>query len=108
MLEMVKKNLTGTKDKLLPVSYRIEGSTKFLIRHLAIEYGVKQNELVREILKAFIDEAAGDFKVKHELGDLIWKTENSFDQTEESPFGVYTEWTRMMFKNGHLSDDGVE
>lgn len=103
MLDNVKENLSGTKDKLVPVSFRIEGSTKLLIEHMARQYGVKQNELVREILKAFIDEAAADFKVPHTLGDLTWCTKNSFDETEESYFGVYTEHVRTLFANGHYS-----
>ncbi|MGB5966666.1 MAG: hypothetical protein WBG65_14180 [Sulfurimonadaceae bacterium] len=103
MLDIVKENLSGTKDKLVPVSFRIEGSTKLLIEHMAHQYGVKQNELVREILKAFIDEAAGDFKVKHELGDLTWCTKNCFDETDESPFGFYTDHVRSAFSNGSYS-----
>lgn len=108
MLDNVKANLSGTKDKLVPVSFRIEGSTKLLLDHMAHEYGVNKNELVREVLKAFIDEAEGDFKVKHELGDLTWCNKNSFGETEESYFGVYIDWVRNAFEKGFFSDTEAE
>jgi len=109
MLDVVKSNLSGTKDKLVPVSFRIEGSTKLLLEHMAHQYGVKTNELVREVLKAFIDEAESDFTVPHTLGDLTWKTTPYFLTGEdESPFGVYIEWVRDAFENGFFNDDGAE
>ena len=108
MLENVKKNLSTSKDKLVPVSFRIEGSTKMLFEHLAHQYGVKPNELLRVVLNAFIDEAADDFKVPHDMGAITWNTEQSFDGIEESTFGAYTEWVRHVFEVGFLSDKEAE
>jgi len=101
MLENVKSNLSTSKDKLVPVSFRIEGSTKLLLEHLAAHYGVKTNELIREIFKAFIDEAADDFEVPNELGDLTWDTT---DPNGSSSFGEYTDFIRNLFEIGAFQE----
>ena len=60
MLEKVKKELSSQKEKLEPISLRIEASTKTAISLLSASYDVKSNELIRIILKAFIDEAINE------------------------------------------------
>lgn len=57
MLERVKAKLEGSKEPLVPISLRIEASTKTGFSVLATSYGVKSNELIRYVLQAFIEEA---------------------------------------------------
>jgi hypothetical protein len=60
MLEKVKKELANQKEKLEPISLRIESSSKTALSMLSASYDVKSNELVRIILKAFIEEALNE------------------------------------------------
>jgi hypothetical protein len=57
MLERVKQKLESSKTPLVPISLRIEESSKTAISLLSDSYGVKSNELVRYILQAFVEEA---------------------------------------------------
>lgn len=60
MLEQVKKELANQKEKLDPISLRIESSSKTAMTILAASYDVKTNELIRIILKSFIQEAINE------------------------------------------------
>lgn len=60
MLERVKEELAKNKESLVPISLRVEASTKTALTILAASYDVKSNELVRIILKAFIEEAINE------------------------------------------------
>lgn len=60
MLEKVKRELDTQKEKLEPLSLRIEASTKTALSILSASYDVKSNELIRIILKAFIQEAINE------------------------------------------------
>jgi hypothetical protein len=66
MLERVKQKLESSKSPLVPISLRIEESSKTAISLLADSYGVKSNELVRYILQAFVEEA------QNELVTSVW------------------------------------
>jgi hypothetical protein len=57
MLEKVKEELASQKEKLEPISLRIEASTKTALTILSSSYDVKTNELIRIILKTFVQEA---------------------------------------------------
>ncbi len=60
MLEKVKQELATHKEKLEPISLRIEASTKTALSVLSASYDVKSNELIRIILKTFIQEAISE------------------------------------------------
>ena len=60
MLEKVKQELSTQKEKLEPISLRIEASTKTALTVLSASYDVKSNELIRIILKSFIQEALNE------------------------------------------------
>lgn len=57
MLDRVKQKIELAKEPLVPISLRIENSSKTAISLLAVNYGIKTNELIRYILQAFIEEA---------------------------------------------------
>lgn len=57
MLDKVKAKLAGSKEPLVPISLRIETTSKTAISLLAGSYGVKSNELIRYILQSFVEEA---------------------------------------------------
>jgi hypothetical protein len=60
MLDRVKQKLESSKTPLVPISLRIEESSKTAISLLSDSYGVKSNELVRYILQAFVEEAQNE------------------------------------------------
>jgi hypothetical protein len=68
MLDKVKQKLEASKSPLVPISLRIEESSKTAISLLADSYGVKSNELVRYVLQAFVEEAHSE--LVHSLFDL--------------------------------------
>lgn len=60
MLDKVKQKLEASKEPLVPISLRIENSSKTALTLLAVNYGVKTNELIRYIFQAFIEEASNE------------------------------------------------
>lgn len=60
MLDRVKQKLSSSKEPLVPISLRIEASSKTAIWLLSQSYGVKTNELIRYILQAFVEEALNE------------------------------------------------
>lgn len=73
MLEKVKQKLEASKEPLVPISLRIESSSKTAISVLADSYGVKSNELIRYIFQVFIEEAWNEpvNNGESKLGELL-------------------------------------
>lgn len=60
MLEKVKQKLNGSREPLVPISLRIEASSKTALYLLSQSYGVKTNELIRYIFQVFVEEALNE------------------------------------------------
>lgn len=57
MLDKVKQKLSSSKEPLVPISLRIEASSKTALWLLSQSYGVKTNELIRYVFQSFVEEA---------------------------------------------------
>ena len=116
MLEKVKQELATHKEKLEPISLRIESSTKTALTVLSASYDVKSNELVRIILKSFIEEALNEplnkENIQKNTGDdepISFDTLGEFLDTlhpeHNSSKRILKQGFRMSVQDKNLGDD---
>ncbi|MDD3769249.1 MAG: hypothetical protein PHV10_01425 [Sulfuricurvum sp.] len=106
MLEKVKQKLSSSKEPLVPISLRIEASSKTALYLLAQSYGVKTNELIRYVFQAFIEEAWNE-KINIQafndgqstLGELL-----EFMHADMDPNVTIEDKFRAIVKDANLGD----
>lgn len=118
MLEQVKKEIGKGKERMVPLSTRVEDSTRMFLQAYAAANNVKLTELTRYILNAFLDDAKNEtmsVQLLHEAGFIVpFRDENGVIQMNDNPpfseitLGDYSEILKPLFAAGALTADMPE